>query len=93
MVASETVEHDCIYRFVKRPPPRFAGDKILIDQFEELSKASPDFKIYIGIMASGDEDIVERSKAEEIHRRTGAMRSRGREQEELEQAGLVGYHI
>ena len=34
VIASETVEHDCIYHFVKRPPPRFAGDKELIGQFE-----------------------------------------------------------
>jgi adenosylhomocysteine nucleosidase len=73
VVASETVEHDCIYRFVKRPPPRFAGDKNLIDQFEELRNASPDFRIYVGVMASGDEDIVDRSRAEEIHRQTGAV--------------------
>lgn len=73
VIASETVEHDCIYRFVKRPPPRFAGNKKLIDQFEKLSKASPEFNIYVGIMASGDEDIVERSRAEEIYRKTGAI--------------------
>ena len=31
------------------------------------------FRIYIGVMASGDEDIVDRSRAEEIHRQTGAV--------------------
>jgi adenosylhomocysteine nucleosidase len=73
VVASETVEHDCIYRFVKRPVPRFQGDKNLIDQFEKLNKASSRFEIYVGVMASGDEDIVERSRAEEICRQTGAI--------------------
>jgi len=30
VIASETVEHDCIHRFVKRPAPRFQGNANLV---------------------------------------------------------------
>ena len=73
VIASETVEHDCIYRFVNRSALRFPGDKHLIGQFGKLKKESTKFVINIGVMASGDEDIVERSRAEEISTQTGAI--------------------
>jgi hypothetical protein len=36
VIASETVEDDCIYRFVKPPAPRFPGNPKLVAQFEKL---------------------------------------------------------
>jgi adenosylhomocysteine nucleosidase len=74
VIASETVEHDCIYRFVERPAPRFPGNADLVAQFEKLTETvRNEFDIYVGTMASGDEDIVERGRAEEIGRLTGAV--------------------
>jgi adenosylhomocysteine nucleosidase len=74
VIASETVEHDCIHRFVKRPAPRFPGNANLVAQFEKLTEIDGnEFDIHVGVMASGDEDIVERSRAEEIKRLTGAI--------------------
>jgi adenosylhomocysteine nucleosidase len=74
VIASETVEHDCIYRFVNRDAPRFPGNEDLVAQFEKLTDTARDeFDIHVGAVASGDEDIVERSRAEEIERKTGAI--------------------
>jgi adenosylhomocysteine nucleosidase len=74
VIASETVEHDCIHRFTARPAPRFPGDENLVAQLEKLAGLAWDeFHIHVGVMASGDEDVIERSRAEEIGRKTGAI--------------------
>lgn len=73
IVATETVEHDCIHKFVKRPPPRFEGSPLLIQQIKQVSTLISSFNLYFGVIASGDEDIIERERAEEIRSLTGAV--------------------
>lgn len=72
VVATETVEHDAVYRFLRRPLPRFPGDAGMIARLREAAPSAP-FKVHFGPVASGDEDVVERKRAEEVRRKTGAL--------------------
>lgn len=72
VVATESVEHDAIYRFARRPAPRFPGDPQMIARLREAAPAAP-FKVHFGPVASGDEDVVDRKRAEEIRKKTGAL--------------------
>lgn len=73
VIAVETVEHDCTYKFVKRPPPRFGGDSGLLQQLRRVTEKPEAFAIHYGVVASGDEDIVDRKRAEAISTQTGAI--------------------
>lgn len=75
VVAEKTIEHDYELKFVKRPLPHFAGHE---DGLQKLKKFYKDnlpknFNIHFGTVASGDEDIIEKQRAEELHRQTGAI--------------------
>ena len=72
VVAVVTHEHDYNLKFVQRPQPRFSGDPEIIEQFRALPQ--PDgYDVHIGIVASGDEDIVERERGGALHEQTGAL--------------------
>ena len=74
VVATSTVEHDYSIKFAKRPLPVFEGSPIHLEKIQSLYTAfSDDFKIHLGKVASGDEDVIERSRAEELHNLTGAL--------------------
>jgi adenosylhomocysteine nucleosidase len=66
VLAEKTIEHDFNLKFVQRPPPEFAGDEATL-----LRLRGPDLKF--GIIASGDEDIVDKSRARELREKTGAL--------------------
>ena len=66
IVATTTVEHDYNLKFVKRPNPQFAGDATSIKQLNELKLPDADFKIHFGIMAGGDEDVIEVERGREL---------------------------
>ncbi len=74
VVATGTVEHDYRERFVSRPLPQFEGHEpsraALQDAALSLEGAN---KLYFGLVASGDEDIVEPGRADELHQSTGAL--------------------
>jgi adenosylhomocysteine nucleosidase len=72
VVALATHEHDYWVRFVERPQPRFAGDPELLEQLRGLPPTT-DFQIHFGIVASGDEDIVDRERGAALHEQTGAL--------------------
>lgn len=66
IVATSTVEHDYNLKFVKRPNPQFAGDANSIAQLKSLTIRKADFKIHFGIMAGGDEDVIEVQRGAEL---------------------------
>ncbi len=71
VVATSTVEHDYNLKFAKRPLPDFSGSPIHIEKIQSLNPTlSNGFKIHFGKVASGDEDVIERSRAEELHNLT-----------------------
>ncbi|MBY0386094.1 5'-methylthioadenosine/S-adenosylhomocysteine nucleosidase [bacterium] len=71
VVAEKTIEHDYRLRFIKRPNPVFYGDETLLTKVKTFDP--PNFKIYVGAIASGDEDIVDSSRARELQKQTGAL--------------------
>lgn len=65
VVAQSTVEHDFNLRFLRRPLPSFAG---AVEPLERL-RSLPG--VHVGIVASGDEDVVDGDRARELHEKTG----------------------
>ncbi|MCJ8276234.1 MAG: hypothetical protein MJK18_05280, partial [Bdellovibrionales bacterium] len=71
VVATKTIEHDYKERFnPKAHLPEAKGD----DRFLNFNQESfTSFKVHKGVIASGDEDIVSRQRADEIQEQTGAL--------------------
>ena len=66
IVATTTVEHDYNLKFVKRLYPQFKGDARSIEQIQRLDLSYADFRIHFGIMAGGDEDVIEVARGAEL---------------------------
>ena len=73
IVATSTLEHDYNLKFSKRPKPQFAGDGKSIEQIKALKMPGAGFKIHFGIMAGGDEDVIEVERGAELRRLTNAL--------------------
>lgn len=71
VVSEATVEHDFNLRFVERSLPRFACDERSLDRLR-LKTDWSGFHVHYGIMASGDEDVLDTERSVEIRRLTGA---------------------
>ncbi len=67
IVATSTLEHDYHVKFVVRPKPQFAGDKKSIEQMQALDLSDAEFKVHFGIMAGGDEDVIEVTRGAELY--------------------------
>lgn len=73
VVAEKTIEHDYNEKFVLNAKlPEFQAHPDLIEKFKNLS-LTKSFAIHFGAVASGDEDIVEVGRANELFARTGAL--------------------
>jgi len=70
--ATETVEHDYLQRFSSHPLPRFAGDAGLLTAVRQLPLQSLAFGVHFGIVASGDEDVIELERAAALRQATEA---------------------
>jgi len=66
IVATSTLEHDFNLKFSKRPKPSFPGDSKSIEQLKALNLTDANFKLHFGIMAGGDEDVIEVTRGAEL---------------------------
>ena len=66
IVATSTLEHDYNLKFAKRPKPSFPGDSKSIEQLRALDLSDANFKLHFGIMAGGDEDVIEVTRGAEL---------------------------
>jgi adenosylhomocysteine nucleosidase len=66
IIATSTLEHDYNNKFSERPKPRFAGDAKSIEQIKALDLSDANFKVHFGIMAGGDEDVIEVTRGVEL---------------------------
>ena len=66
IVATSTVEHDFNNKFLPRPKPRFKGDTQSIEQLKALKLPEARFKVHFGIIAGGDEDVIEIRRGREL---------------------------
>ena len=72
VAATHTHEHDFNNKFVQRPQPRFEGDPQTLNQLRTLTQ--PDgFALHFGIVASGDEDVIEVERGRQLREQTGAI--------------------
>ena len=74
VVATNTLEHDYKLRFVQSGSPSHPGDPRLIEEFRVAANGGVlPFGVHFGPIASGDEDIVDGARAEELRRTTGGL--------------------
>jgi len=73
VVSTETVEHDINNKFGESLLPRFSGAEVVIDGLKRVLPPSDSFKVHFGAIASGDEDVIDVERREELHRLTGAL--------------------
>lgn len=72
VIADQVVEHDYRVRFFKQELPRHFCDKEVASRLIK-SGVGKEFAVYQGLIASGDEDVIDPHRAEEIYQQTGAM--------------------
>ena len=72
-IATSTVEHDYGNRFNRRPLPRFDAAGDAVESFRALRREDSSFEVHFGVVASGDEDIVDAERREELRRRLQAI--------------------
>jgi adenosylhomocysteine nucleosidase len=74
VIGTETVEHDFTTAIVKTSNPRFKGHAACLLAVQDIGKSlDGSFALHFGPIASGDEGIVDSSRAREIQERTGAL--------------------
>lgn len=75
VVGSKTIEYDFKSLFHKNSLPEFLGSQKLLKKINnKLSLINhTGFKAHIGIIASGDEDILDVNRAKEIYNQTKAL--------------------
>ncbi len=73
IVATSTLEHDYNIKFVVRPKPQFVGDGKSLEQLKVLDLSNADFKIHFGIMAGGDEDVIDVMRGVELYKAHNAL--------------------
>ena len=66
IVVTTTIEHDYNNKFSNRPKPQFHGDAKSIAQLRALNLADANFNVHFGIMAGGDEDVIEITRGAEL---------------------------
>ncbi|MBL6990451.1 MAG: 5'-methylthioadenosine/S-adenosylhomocysteine nucleosidase [Bacteriovoracaceae bacterium] len=72
VVASQTVEHDYNEKFDKDAlNPSFVGNTELLGKAKLFQH--PNFKVHLGKIASGDEDIVDAQRADQLYQDTNAL--------------------
>ncbi len=73
IVATKTVEHDFNEKFSVIPKPKFVGDKKSIEQLKSLKLPDASFKVHFGVVASGDEDVIDVKRGAELRKATRAL--------------------
>jgi adenosylhomocysteine nucleosidase len=73
IIATSTLEHDYNLKFVVRPKPSFTGDAKSIEQIKALDLSDTDFKVHFGIIAGGDEDVIEVTRGAELYKAHHAL--------------------
>lgn len=71
VAATKTIEHDFRIKFFKRADPTFLGDQLMLKKLTALPDGLP--LVHLGAIASGDEDILDKSRAAELRAQTGAL--------------------
>jgi len=73
VVATSTVEHDYNNKFSERPAPSFDSAPEAIAALRRIPLSFDSFKVHFGIVASGDEDIVDAERRRTLHHQLNAL--------------------
>jgi adenosylhomocysteine nucleosidase len=74
VVATVTVEHDFKERFVPERLPRHEGDPAVLRELAQVAAANAfPFRVHFGPIASGDEDIIDASRATQVRLATDGV--------------------
>ncbi|MGM0599091.1 MAG: 5'-methylthioadenosine/S-adenosylhomocysteine nucleosidase [Candidatus Rifleibacteriota bacterium] len=73
VVATSTIEHDYSLKFIKKKLPEFKVAQKYLPKLEKIALKSKAYKLHFAAIASGDEDIIETDRANEIRLKTGAV--------------------
>ena len=73
IIATSTLEHDYNNKFSNRPKPRFPGDSKSIEQIKAVDLSDANFNVHFGIMAGGDEDVIEVTRGAELRELHNAL--------------------
>ena len=73
IIATSTLEHDYNNKFSSRPKPQFAGDSKSIEQIKALDLSETAFEVHFGIMAGGDEDVIDVRRGAELYQAHNAL--------------------
>lgn len=73
VAGSATVEFDYLAKFFPVPLPNFPGDEGALRELLALPLATLPFRLHVGPIASGDETILDRERAEQVRAQTGAL--------------------
>ncbi len=65
------VEHDYQQKLRTAPSPFFEGNVDMLKVFEGFE--SSDYDVHVGVIASGDEDILDEGRRKELQSQTGAI--------------------
>lgn len=73
VVATETAEHDIHNKFGPPLLPRFPGDGTTVEQLRTVGQQTSSFGVHLGVVASGDEDVVDVERRTILQQRTSAL--------------------
>jgi len=73
IIATETVEHDIKNKLGRPLIPRFKSNEFMVAEFRKIAEKKRSFNLYFGAVASGDEDIMDDTRREELRNKTGAL--------------------
>lgn len=73
VIATETVEHDIKNKLGRPLIPRFRSNEIMVTEFKKMAEKKRSFRLHFGAVASGDEDIMDDTRREELKSKTGAL--------------------
>ncbi len=73
VIGTVTVEHDIREGFVESLLPMFEADPDIIESLSRAAKNELPFSVYLGAIASGDEDIVSNERRKALRSATGAI--------------------
>jgi adenosylhomocysteine nucleosidase len=74
VVGTETIEHDYCVRFIECPLPLYPADGSLLSGLKAAAQATRfEGSVWFERIASGDEDIVDALRADELARQTRAV--------------------
>jgi adenosylhomocysteine nucleosidase len=74
VVGAATIEHDYKERFSPRPLPLYEASPEVLKEFTQLASSTTfPFHVHVGLIASGDEDIVDPIRATEVRAETNAL--------------------